>query len=307
MKVLVTGGAGYIGTETVRVINEMHPEAEIVIYDNLSRGNYNLFIGRQKLGDKVSLVEADLLDSRTLRKSLDGAEVVIHLAAKVTTPFADQNPHLFEQVNHWGTAELIYAIEESPSVKKLIHVSSGSVYGSSSEEMAVSAQLNPRTFYGISKMRAEEHVQRLMDGGLSSYILRCGNVYGYSKSMRFDSVINKFLFEANYKRRIAINGSGEQHRSFAHIDRVSIVIASLVSSTLKPGVFNLLDKTLSINSVADALKNIYPDLDLIYVNQMLKLRELKMTMSPELNNLASSIKDSSLEEELNTFSVDLTF
>jgi len=68
----------------------------------------------------------------------------------VTTPFADQDAHLFEQVNHWGTAEVTYAVEES-DVKRLIYLSSVSVYGSGDMAKGIDAELNPKTFYGISK------------------------------------------------------------------------------------------------------------------------------------------------------------
>jgi UDP-glucose 4-epimerase len=111
MKILITGGAGYIGAElSSRLMN--HPEIEsIAICDNLSRGNFNFFLGPEKNSAKVRFVEADLLDSYTMRKELQVADCVVHLAAKVSTPFADQNPHLFDQVNNWGTAELCYGIE----------------------------------------------------------------------------------------------------------------------------------------------------------------------------------------------------
>ena len=188
MKVLITGGAGYIGTELAATLNEDPSISEIVIYDNFSRGNYNLFIGQTKLkGNKLRFVKGELLDTRKLKKELEDIDTVYHLAAKVTTPFADQNPHEFEQVNHWGTAELIYAIEES-NVKTFVYMSSTSVYGASENTLNIDSPLNPKTFYGISKMRGEEHVKRLINSPIKTFILRCGNVYGYSKSMRFDSV-----------------------------------------------------------------------------------------------------------------------
>ena len=220
MKVLITGGAGYIGTELVTELNNDSRISEIVIYDNLSRGNFNLFIGHTKLNtSKIRFVKGELLDTRKLKQELKGIDTVFHLAAKVTTPFADQNPHGFEQVNHWGTAELIYAIEES-EVKTFVYLSSTSVYGASENTLSIDSPLNPKTFYGISKMRGEEHVKRLLNSSIRTYIFRCGNVYGYSKSMRFDSVINKFMFEANFNNKIRIYGNGNQNRSFIHINRL---------------------------------------------------------------------------------------
>jgi len=131
------------------------------------------------------------LDTRTLRKYVSQVDAVFHLAAKVTTPYADQDPHLFEQTNHWGTAELVYALEDS-NVDKLIFASSVSVYGAGDKDFDIHDDLNPRTFYAISKMRAEKQIERIKNK-VKVYNYRLGNVYGYSSSVRFDAVINRFI------------------------------------------------------------------------------------------------------------------
>ena len=236
---------------------------------------------------------------------MEGIDVVYHLAAKVTTPFADQSPHIFEQINHWGTAEVIYAVEES-NVKKFIYTSSTSVYGDSSHESDESSQTNPKTFYGISKLRGEEHVNRLFAKNIDAYIIRCGNIYGYSKSMRYDSVINKFLFEANFKNKIAIQGNGEQHRSFIHIDKTANILGNLIFSKLKKGKYNLVEDNLYINHIADTLKNIYPDLEMIFVNQQLTLRELMVKPNKEIMDL-TSIPTRTLMQVLTAFKKEFTF
>jgi UDP-glucose 4-epimerase len=274
MKVLITGGAGYLGTALCEALVKHKNVDEVTIYDNMSRRNYNLLIGRSKLDDRFRFVEGDILDSRNLRKAVKQADVVFHFAAKVTTPFADQDAHLFEQINHWGTAELTYAVEES-AVQKLVYMSSVSVYGSGEEVKAIDAQLNPKTFYGISKMRAEEHIRRL-EKQLDTYIIRCGNVYGYNKSMRFDAVINKFLYEANFHRKINIHGNGEQHRPFVHIDTVTERMLEVLNGEHDAGTYNLVEHNYSINDVVEVLKDLYPDLEMIFINNNMKLRELKI-------------------------------
>ena len=305
MKVLITGGGGYIGTELTYRLAENKDITEIVVYDNLSRANYNLFIGQTKLNDKVTFVHADLLDTMTLKKHLQGVDVLYHLAAIVTTPFADRNAHQYEQINHWGTAELVYAIEES-EVKKFVYLSSASVYGSSAEEVGVGSVLNPKSFYGISKMRGEEHVNRLLDKDIDAYIIRCGNVYGYNKSMRFDSVINKFMFAANFKNMIPINGDGKQHRSFIHIDKTGHILAKLCGDVLEPGIYDLAEDTLSVNYIADTIKEIYPELEMIYINQNVKLRELKVKNDPKVIGLAD-IPVRSLKNVLEEFKTQFSY
>ncbi len=305
MKLLITGGAGYIGTSLIEYLVQKEKVKEIVIYDNLSRGNRNLFIGAVKLkGAKVSFIQGELLDSKRLNEVLKGVEVVYHLAANVTTPFSDQNPHLFEQVNNWGTAELVYALEKS-DVKRFIYLSSVSVYGTSNSNKKVGDDLNPRTFYGISKMRGEGHARRLMDK-METYIIRCGNVYGYNKSMRFDAVINTFIFEANYKNRITVNGTGEQKRPFIHIDRVSTVLSEMCNSKIESGTYNLVDKNLAIGEVVKELREVYPDLEMLFVNQHMKMRELQVETSIEMKQLfEKNIR--SLKEELIEFKEAFTF
>lgn len=305
MKVLITGGAGYIGTELVNSLANSNQVDEILIYDNLSRGNRNLFIGDKPIRKtKLSFIQGDILDSRKLKQVLNGVDVVYHLAANVTTPFSDQNPHLFEQVNHWGTAELVYAIEKS-DVKRLIYLSSVSVYGTSTNPLSVKADLNPRTFYGISKMRAEEHVERVSKK-LETFIIRCGNVYGYSKSMRFDAVINRFMFEANFQNRITVNGSGEQHRPFIHVEKVVEVLSQLLHKKPNGTIYNLVDVNLAIGEVVESVREIYPDLEMLFVNQQMKMRELKVEGSEELKSLFPKANQT-LIEELKRFKEGFTF
>lgn len=307
MKILITGGAGYIGTElTYELLKNESKIDEIIIYDNLSRGNYNFFIGKNAFPkEKVKFIQADLLDTRKLKKALKGIDIVFHLAAKVSTPFADQNPHLFEQINNWGTAELVYALEENP-VQKVIYASSVSVYGTGSDFSDVDSPINPKTFYGISKMRGEEHINRLFPK-MPTYILRLGNIYGYSKSMRFDAVINRFMFDAQFHKRITINGSGEQYRAFIHIDKTANLLAGVaLKNTIKPGRYDLVEDNLSINYIADALLDLYPGLEMIFVNQHMNLRNLKVKPNEAINSQIE-IPVRTLKDVLQTFKDNFTF
>ncbi len=300
MNVLLTGGAGYIGTALLEELSARSDVNNIIIYDNLSRANYNLFLDGKRTGaEKVSFVRGELLDSRQLNKVLKNVDVVYHLAAKVTTPFANTDPHFYEQVNHWGSAELVYAIEDS-NVQKIIYVSSTAVYGSSNKEVDENTIPNPRTFYGISKYRGEEHMKRL-EGSRKTYILRCGNVYGYNRSMRFDAVINKFVFEANFNRQIQIHGDGKQHRAFVHIRNVACALSRILDDKLEPGTYNLVDRNVGVLDIVDELKMLIPDLEFIFINQHLKLRELKVKTNGKLKETLGLKTDMSFTDELREF------
>ncbi len=297
MNVLVTGGAGYIGTELIKKLSDNPKVDKIIIYENLSKGNYALFTSHKFPNhEKINFIHGELLDSRRLKKALVNIDTVYHMAAKVTTPYSDTDPHFFEQTNHWGTAELVYAIEES-SVNHLVYASSIGVYGSSSIKIDENTEPNPRTFYAISKFRGEEHVRRL-ENKITTQIIRCGNVYGYSRSMRFDSVINKFVFESNFNNQISIHGNGKQSRPFIHIDFISDVFNQLVGSDTPSGTYNLVERNLSVLDIVDTLKSLNPKLEFIFINQHLNLKSIKVDTALQLSKYIEIKERSTFEEDI---------
>lgn len=282
MNVLITGGTGYIGYALVKHLLENTPESvNLTVYDNLSRGNYNFFFHLPPT-NRVRFIRGELLDSRLLNKEVELADVVYHSAAKVTTPFADQDSHMFEQVNHWGTSELVQAVERHP-VEKFVYLSSMSVYGRVEEQTNESSPLHPESFYGFSKQRAEAHVARLFDQKIDTYIIRSGNVYGYNPSLRFDAVINKFMFDAHTRGRIKIQGSGEQHRAFIHVNKIAYALGSLLEGKIPSGIYNLAEHNLSVNYIANTISELYPNLERLYINQHLQMREIQAELPVKLS------------------------
>ena len=309
MKVLITGGAGYIGTKLTKVLAGL-PEVELIlIYDNLSRANHNLFLGSRFLNHhKIKFIYGDLLDSRKLRQIFSSHQIdaVYHLAAHVTTPYANTDAHVHEQVNHWGTSEIVQAVEESPGVKKFIYTSSVSVYGYTDELVAEGHPANPQTLYGISKHRGEAHVRRLLKK-MDAYILRCANVYGYSKSMRFDAVINRFMFDANFNNRLSIHGNGKQWRAFIHVDMLTQLLGAMILKDIPPGIYNAVDKNLQALDIVDALKQLFPDLEFIFINQHLELRGIRVSPESQLRNYVDFSGNKDLLAELTEFKERFAF
>lgn len=305
MRVLITGGAGYVGTEVTRKLSSQKEIEKILIYDNLSKGHHNFFIGHGYPENKVQFVPGEILDSRLLKKLMKDCDIVIHLAAKVTTPFSNTDPHFFEQVNHWGTAEVVYAAEDS-DISKFIYLSSTSVYGAKNDLADESTLPFPKTFYGVSKLRGEEHVNRLQEKK-DAIIIRGGNVYGYSKSMRFDAVINKFMFDANFSNRIQIFGTGKQNRAFIHVDHLAESIKNIVLNKVPSGTYNLVDKNLQILDIVDTLKELYPSLEFIFSNQHMDLRELHISPESKLFNHIPKFENTDFSEELERFKSKFSF
>jgi len=306
MNILITGGAGYIGTVLTKHLVKRPEVDKIIVFDNLSRKNYNLFIGeRLKPEGKVQFVVGDILDLRKLKILLKDVDLVYHLAARVTTPFANADADYYEQVNHWGTAELVGALEESKDTR-LIYLSSTSIYGSSEEFITEKSVPTPKTFYGISKFRGEEHVKRLVNHNRAC-ILRCANVYGFSRSMRFDAVINKFMFDANFVKRIQINGNGKQIRAFIHVNVLSRLLIDLMLKDVQKGIYNVVDRNLQILEIVDVLKEIYPDLEFAFLNQHLNLRQLRVSTDSKLREYVNYDNNLTLLEELVDFKNRFSF
>lgn len=155
-------------------------------------------------------------------------------------------------------------------------------------------------------MHGEEHVNVLRNSDIETYVLRLGNVYGYSKSMRFDSVINKFMFEANFTKRIRINGSGNQSRSFIHVDQLSTQLKEVALAKLPPSTYNLVSDTFTISEIVDELKLLYPELEMIFINRNMKMRSLKVKPDERISKL-SSLNTKSLYAKLEEFKQQFSF
>ncbi len=277
MKVLVTGGAGYLGTELVHRLAATAGD-EIIVYDNLSRRAHGLFVGPPVGPAAVRFIRGDLLDSWRLERALEGVDVVVHCAARVTTPFAEGDPHALEQVNHWGTAELGARCLDL-GVARLVYVSSTSVYGASEAPAEVGTPPQPATAYGLSKLRGEEALARYATRG-DLRILRCANVYGFSLALRFDAVVNRMLFEAWSEGRVHVEGAGDQVRAFTSVQRAAAVLASLARGEGPSGLSVLVERNLSVHEIAEAIQGLLPRTERLAVARDLPRRSLRVAPDP---------------------------
>ena len=300
---MITGGAGYIGNELVYRLSEEPDISDILVYDNLYKGNYNLFTGLRKVpGKNVRFIQADILDSRSLKKYMEGMDVVYHLAAKVETPYADQNAHDFEQTNHWGTAEVVYAAEEL-KIGRLIYLSSQSVYGEGSVTSTDHLRM-PGSFYSISKMRGEDHVLRLQSK-MSVQLIRLANVYGYSKNLRIETNVNQLIFDAHFTNRIAIHGDPNHSLSYISLYRTVEALAQIALNEMASDIYNLSHRTLTANDLVEALTFLYPSLETIYVDQHIPMKNLTMACDPRLATMLPA--ETTLIEDIKKFRELFTF
>ncbi len=302
MNILITGGAGYVGSVLVNQLQN-NPEVEkITVYDNLSTDNYGLFTSAKLNSSKVKFVEADILDAYKLKKEIKNIDVVYHLAGQT-----NQNPaiesHSYEQINHWGTSEVLNAVEQS-DVKKVIFLSSTDVFGSGEVENELSEPA-PKSFYAHSKFRAEEQIRRLWDKK-QCFIIRASEIFGFSPASQYDSLLNKIFFQANFKGRIQIPGNGRDLKSFVSIDKTVEALTSFLSTDSKSEIFHLSDHSLQVLDVVEVMQEIYPALEFIFINPHLQLEDLAVKPSEKLNSFVK-LKTNSLKEELELFKSHFSF
>ena len=293
MRALVTGAGGYLGAAVVRELLQLSSVTSIVAFDNFSRQNFSFLLDPTFVeSKKISVVMADILDSRSLRGAMEGCEVVVHLAGITPTPSNVMNPHVFDQVNNWGLGSVVAAANDVlPEV--LLYSSSVSVYGTSEREISVGEEPSPKDAYGVSKLDGERQLQAL-DSRIASQIVRLGNLYGLSDQARFDSLVNRMVLDAKYRGLVLIEGSGNQARPILPIETAASFFAGAVASPLasKPPTA-LFAESPSVSDIADIIVNSRPETQVRFVNRGVRLPSLRLTKSSngsrEESTLSSNI------------------
>jgi len=229
---LVTGGAGFIGSHIVQKLAAMGERARVL--DNLSFGKEENLHG---LEDKVELLCGDLLDQGTVRKAMDGVEVVFHQAALRSVPFSVENPSLVNRVNVEGTVNVLVAARDA-GVKRVVYASSSSVYGSNIELPKSEQQLpSPISPYAVSKLAGEYYCRVFSElYGLETVSLRYFNVYGprQDPASQYAAVVPRFIHWALQGKPLEVHGDGLQSRDFTYIDNV--VSANLLAARCQDGI-----------------------------------------------------------------------
>jgi UDP-glucose 4-epimerase len=123
--------------------------------------------------------------------------------------------------------------------------------------------------------------------------------------MRFDAVINLFCFRAQMGQKLRINGTGDQRRPFIHINRATQVLSEVTREIIEPGTYDLLERNLSIGEIVESLASLYPELEMIYVNRHMKMRELVVTPDERLKSLLPESFD--LKADLENFKEHFAF
>ncbi len=197
---------------------------------------------------------------------MQDVQAVVHLAAIVTTPLSFDHPEWTKQVNHWGTASVVECALAA-GVRRLIHVSSASVYGPGGP-FAEADPCRPIGPYAVSKRQAEGEVMQASSRGLDATIIRLGTTFGNAPAMRFDAIANRLAFLVGVCRPMVLYGSGNQVRPLVHIrDASSAIRFCLAESKTVTETLNAAFLNPTANEIAEALQRIVPDAALRYTDQ----------------------------------------
>ena len=234
--VLVTGGAGFIGSHTVEALLSRGYHVRVI--DDLSTG-----IEENLSGIDTELIVADITDEQVARKAVAGAFCVVHLAAARAVGLSIDDPIGSDRVNTGGTVTLLTAARDA-GVEKFIFGSSSSVYGGTAPLPTLeSAPLNPRSPYAVSKVAGEQYCRVFSDlFGISTVILRLFNVYGPRQrpDSPYAAAIPLFTEALICGRRPVVYGDGSQTRDFTFVSDVAAALSKTVEVDCgKHEVFNI--------------------------------------------------------------------
>jgi nucleoside-diphosphate-sugar epimerase len=231
MHYLVTGGAGFIGSNIVEEL--VHRGEKVRVLDNFSTGKrHNI----EPFLSSVELIEGDILSYHIVRKAAEGIDFILHEAALPSIQRSIRDPIITNDVTVAGTLNVLCAARDA-KVRRVVFASSSSIYGETSElpkhEGMIPAPLSP---YAVSKLTAERHCSVFTKVyGLETVVLRYFNVFGpkQDSSSQYSAVIPRFITAILHNRKPLIYGDGEQSRDFTF---VSNVVNANILATTTPGI-----------------------------------------------------------------------
>ena len=253
---LVTGGAGFIGSNIVEELVRRRQKVRVI--DSFITGkkeNLKPFLGR------IEIVKGDIRDKNALKRSLKNIDYVIHQAALRSVPKSVDNPFATNDINVFGTLNLLMEAKKA-GVRRVVYASSSSVYGDAKtfpqKETDYASPISP---YGVSKLAAENYcITFAKTFGLETVSLRYFNVFGprQNPESKYSAVIPAFLFAMAKGKSPVVEWDGKQTRDFTYV--ANVVEANLRSCVVKDisgEVFNVAcGMTTSVNDIVRALNEI---------------------------------------------------
>lgn len=245
MKIVVVGGAGYIGGHLCDLLEEQY-NYDVTVYDNL--------LYEERYLKRGNLIHGDVRDMGKLYRAVEHSDAVVWLAAVVGDKACEVHPNLTRQVN-------VESLKSFCSFYsgKIVFASTCSVYGANNDILTEKSPTNPLSLYAETKLQAEKFL------GEKDLIFRLGTLHGlgddYSR-IRFDLVVNAMTLRAHRKDPIVLHGGGKQWRPLLHVKDVASAMAFGLDSDLK-GTYNLRHTNLQIRDIATMVRTIVPGTKLV--------------------------------------------
>jgi nucleoside-diphosphate-sugar epimerase len=239
MKVLVTGGAGYLGSVlALRLIQEGH---DVRVADSLMHGGGSLLsmIGHPRF----EFVAGDVRDTSVVRRIVNGVDAVVHLAAIVGDPACSRAPELARAVNVEASAAVIDEAQRA-GVQRFVFASTCSNYGRMTDTSVLATEdheLRPLSLYAESKVEVERRLLGLSSPTMMATVLRLATLFGLSPRMRFDLTVNEFVMEMLVYRRLVVYGE-QFWRPYVHVREAARAIATVLeapANVVASQVFNV--------------------------------------------------------------------
>lgn len=264
MKVLITGGAGFIGTNLTRALLDAGHEPRVL--DDYSTG-----LASNVSGLGIEVIQGSLENLEVVKRSVRGVDVVAHLGARGSVPRSLKNPLATHSVNATGTLHVMEAVRENGT--HVIFSSSSSVYGRN-EELPKNERMwtLPLTPYAASKLAGEGYVESYQSSyGIPVSAFRFFNVFGPWQRPDHDyaAVIPKWIWKAMNKQSIEVFGDGTQSRDFTYVGTVvNVLLDAIVEKKTWHGPVNLaFGNRITLNETIEILKKQFNSLDVKFVEQ----------------------------------------
>jgi nucleoside-diphosphate-sugar epimerase len=264
MHIVVTGGAGYIGSSLVPLL--LSGGHRITVIDRLYFGDAALRRTRDKYGDSLRLVRADV--RRVDPRAFEGAEALVDLAGISNDPSCELDAELTRSINLEGSLR-VARLAQAAGATRIVFASSCSVYGHGAGlRLTEASPLNPVSLYARCKADAEQTLLALgKSTGIAATMLRFATVFGLSEKMRFDLAVNVMTKNAYVARKITVDGGGQQWRPFVHVLDVSETIRRVLEAKkpLAGHVINVgsTDNNVRIKNLAYRVRDLVPGTEVV--------------------------------------------
>jgi nucleoside-diphosphate-sugar epimerase len=252
-KVLITGGAGFIGSNVVAELTDRG--YSVVVLDSFETG------ARESLSDvegECDVVEGDIRDRNVVREAAEGADAVVHEAAVTSVPGSVEEPARTSDVNCTGTAVVLEEVRDA-GVEKAVVASSAAVYGDGTPPFSEDDTPSPESPYALSKLWTERLARQFDElHGVETVALRYFNVYGPGQDTdsEYAAVVPAFVSAAVAGEQPVVYGDGEQTRDFVHVRDVARATVDALESDAT-GVYNVASGTeTSVNELLDTVLDV---------------------------------------------------